>query len=86
MIQQSAATKQGGFYEFKPMYVGKLPIPDVATKERRALGKLVERILEAKRSDRPEDISALEAEIDDRVFRLYDLTRDESRLVNEASH
>ena len=26
VIQQTAATKQGGFYEFKPMYVSKLPI------------------------------------------------------------
>ena len=26
VIQQTAATRQGGFYEFKPMYVSKLPI------------------------------------------------------------
>lgn len=33
ITQQEFASKQGGFYEFKPMYVSKLPIP-VATPEK----------------------------------------------------
>jgi len=30
------------------------------------------------------DVSDLEAEMDDRVFRLYGLTKDEMKLVREA--
>ena len=36
ITQQEFASKQGGFFEFKPMYVSKLPIP-AATPEQKAL-------------------------------------------------
>jgi hypothetical protein len=55
---------------------------------------LVERILAAKRLPVPArqtgaepaaDTSALEREIDERVYRLYALTPDEIKLVQEAA-
>jgi adenine-specific DNA-methyltransferase len=48
LIQQTAASKQGGFYEFKPMYVSHLPIPDVSPERPQPLIALVDRILAAK--------------------------------------
>jgi adenine-specific DNA-methyltransferase len=40
--RQIFATKQGGFYEFKPMYVSQIPIPQPPEKQR----QLVERVAE----------------------------------------
>ena len=52
--------------------------------EHDALVGLVERILAAKRAAPLADTSALEREINQRVYRLYALTPDEIKLV-EAS-
>ena len=41
-------------------------------------------ILKAKRANAAADTSALEREIDERVYRLYDLTPDEIRIVEET--
>ena len=53
--------------------------------EHDALVGLVERILSAKRADPSADTSALEREIDQRVYRLYALTPDEIKLVEESA-
>lgn len=46
---------------------------------------LVDRILKAKQTNAGSDTSALEWEIDERVYRLYGLTPDEIRLVEESA-
>jgi hypothetical protein len=78
-IKQTAASKQGGFYEFKPMYVSQIPI--VATDNTKPIEKLVERTLAAKRADPQADTSGLEKEIDQLVYQLYGLTEDEIKIV-----
>jgi hypothetical protein len=78
-IQQTAATKQGGFYEFKPMYVSQIPIRLAA--DRKPIEDLVECILAARRADPAADVSALEREIDQLVYRLYGLTAEEIAIV-----
>jgi hypothetical protein len=47
-------------------------------------GQWVDRILRAKRADAAADTAALEREIDERVYRLYGLTADEIKIVEEA--
>jgi hypothetical protein len=42
-------------------------------------------ILAAKRADGAADTAALEREIDERVYRLYGLTAEEVKIVEEAS-
>lgn len=43
--------------------------------------KRVDKILAAKRADPAADVSAWEREIDERVYRLYGLTKEEIKLV-----
>jgi hypothetical protein len=83
-IRQTAASKQGGFYEFKPMYVSVLPIPAVPTEQQKPLERLVERILSAKQRDAAADVRALERELDELVYALYGLTPEEIQLVEGA--
>jgi adenine-specific DNA-methyltransferase len=45
----------------------------------------VDCILKTKQANAAADTSALEREIDERVYRLYGLTPDEIRLVEESA-
>jgi hypothetical protein len=83
-IRSIAATKQGGFYEFKPMYVGQIPIPSTSQADKAALEALVDRILAAKQTNPQADVTDLEREIDERIYRLYGLTPEEIRIVEES--
>jgi len=78
-IQQTAASKQGGFYEFKPMYVSQIPIAESPIPN--PIEPLVDRILAAKRADPSADVSAWEREIDALVYQLYGLTAEEIAVV-----
>ena len=84
-IRQTAASKQGGFYEFKPMYVSTLSIPAAPSEKQKPVERLVGRILSAKQRDAGADVSAWERELDDLVFALYGLTPDEIKLVEGAA-
>jgi hypothetical protein len=47
---------------------------------------LVDRILKATQANPTADVSAQEREIGDGVYRLYGLSKDEIKLVEEAGH
>jgi TaqI-like C-terminal specificity domain len=82
---------RGGFYRYFTQFIEQFPIRPInfADKAERAehdaLGALVDRILKAKQANAAADTSALEREIDARVYRLYGLTPDEIRLVEESA-
>lgn len=44
-IHSVASTKQGGFYEYKPMYVSKIPIPMATNDQQASLAKQAEKML-----------------------------------------
>jgi hypothetical protein len=50
-----------------------------------SLRGLPDRILKAERANPAADISAQEREIDDRVYRLYGLDKDEIKTVEESA-
>jgi hypothetical protein len=62
----------------------KLPIPDVPPEQQAPIIALVDQILAAKRADPSADVSALEREIDERVYRLYGLTPEEIKIVENG--
>ncbi|MCS7081598.1 MAG: hypothetical protein RML47_06470 [Bacteroidota bacterium] len=45
----------------------------------------MDKILAAKRTDRHADVSALEREIDERVYRFYGLAPEEIKIVEEGT-
>ena len=57
------------------------PIPQATTSQVQEMIELVDKILEAKRSDPSADTSALEREIDRLVYGLYGLTEEEVKVV-----
>ena len=60
----------------------KLPIPDVSPEQQEPIVKLVDQILDAKRTNLDADVCELEDEIDQLVYELYDLTPNEVEIVD----
>jgi hypothetical protein len=84
LVSQNAATRQGGFWEFKPMYISPLAIPAASPEQQQTIELLVDQILAAKAENPKADTNALEREIDQLVYALYELTPDEIVIVEGA--
>jgi hypothetical protein len=70
---------RGGFVRFIAQYVSQIPIPMAV--DYNDLEVIVQKILDIKRADPAADVSALEREIDQLVYRLYGLTAAEIAVV-----
>jgi len=71
-------------YRYKKAFLEKLPIPSITSENRslvRRIELLVNRILARKRRNPHASTRDLERKIDELVYRLYDLTPDEIRLI-----
>lgn len=78
LIKNTALTTGAGLTQWKKFAVERLPILRISPAKQCPFIRLVDRILEAKDSDLQADTSALEAEIDRLVYRLYGLTAEET--------
>ena len=77
--------RDGGYFEYKPMFIERLPVPQLPVAEQRPFDRLVKRILSTKEVDPSTDTRELEREIDQLVYSLYGLTEDEIAVVEERS-
>ncbi len=68
------STLRGAFFEMRAIYLTGLPIPNASPADRNAIADLVQKCLDA-RGQGPE-VAVWEAEIDERVARLYGLSGD----------
>jgi adenine-specific DNA-methyltransferase len=69
---------------FDEHYIGKIPLPMDYKEKQQPIAALVDKILAAKRANPQADTSAWEREIDERVYRLYGLTPEEIKIVEEG--
>lgn len=77
------AKLQNGFYEPSAIFIKDFPIPKAS--DVKPIETLVDRILAAKAADPAADVSALEQEIDQLVYKLYGLTPEEIAVVEGNS-
>lgn len=80
VISLQAAVRSGGFLEFKPMYVGNIPVAFASSTQKIPIIELPGKILSD--PDSP-DVPRLEKEIDALVYDLYNLTPDEIDIVED---
>ena len=80
IIQQTAASRQNGYFEFKPMYLTPLPIPDCSTDLKMQLSELA---VSAAKSAGVE-LEEIERQIETIVYRLFDLTPSEITLIQNS--
>jgi adenine-specific DNA-methyltransferase len=71
-------------YRYKKAFLEKLPIPPITPSNQPIVSQiesLVDKILAAKKTNHAADTTALEKEINNLVYSLYDLTEEEVRIV-----
>ena len=76
--------RDGGFYEYKPMFIESLPIPKINEAEQEPFIKLVDEILASKAADSDADTEPLEWQLNSLVYRLYGLTDEEETAVERS--
>jgi hypothetical protein len=80
-----ALRMSGGYYQFQAPQLRVIPIAEADARQQGEVERLVDRILNAKRGNPLANTCALEHEIDDIVYRLYDLADTEIAVV-EGRH
>ena len=84
-FQSTAPTSGMGTLRWKKVYVERLPIPKISATKQQPFVKLMDQILQAKATNLAADTSALEAEIDRLIYRLYGLTEEEIATVEGSA-
>ncbi len=79
VLQSIAATRQGGFVEYKPMYVSQIPIPDAEHELRTSIEEIVHTLLNERGEGH--ETEALETELNRLVYEAYGLTEIEISLI-----
>ena len=75
---------KGGRMQFISQYMEKFPVPKMQGGDKSAIDSRVRKIIAAKHANPAADVSQLEGEIDAIVYRLYNLTAAEIRLIESA--
>ncbi len=74
-------------YRYKKAFIERLPIPQITEKNQELADKITdcaERILKSKEKDPKANTQKLEKEIDALVYRLYNLTDEEIKIIEEG--
>jgi type II restriction/modification system DNA methylase subunit YeeA len=82
-FNQISTTTGMGTNRWKKYKIEMLPIKEPTETEELLLEKIVNQILTAKKSDSKADTTALETEIDQLVYQLYELTAEEIKIIEE---
>lgn len=77
--------RKGEMLELYQKPLSEIPIKHISPDKQKPFIRLVDRILAAKARDASADVSGLEREIDELVYALYGLTREEIKLVEGAT-
>ena len=72
---------RGGRLQFFAQYMKKVPIADMTSEQKMTLSRLVKQILADSQSD---GVREIESEIDELVYRLYNLTDAEIELIKQT--
>jgi hypothetical protein len=75
---------QNGYLRFKSIYVGSIPIPPATPADKARLSQLAEACAAAAQRGDDATLAVHESEIDQIVYRLFDLTPDEITLIESG--
>ncbi|PPJ63492.1 DUF7149 domain-containing protein [Cuspidothrix issatschenkoi] len=76
--------KDNGFFEANKQFISPIPIRIADEEYQKNIESLVNQILNAKKSDPNADTTALETEIDQMVYQLYNLTAEEIEIIESS--
>jgi len=78
-IKSLGVARNGGYIEFKPMFVEQLPVPIISNNQHQVISELVKKILLNKKDGIATD--TLEKELNCIIYDIYNLTRDEKMFL-----
>ncbi|WP_327196854.1 Eco57I restriction-modification methylase domain-containing protein [Sphingobacterium spiritivorum] len=70
-IRNLGVTRNGGYFEYKPMFIEQMPVPIISEMQQNKIAKLVSETV----------TSEVEKIIDKAIFKLYDLTIEEVNFI-----
>jgi hypothetical protein len=79
--KKTTVPKAGGYFIYKVLFLKNVPIKVLSISSQQIIITLVDQILDAKKKDSSADTSALEKEIDQLVYKFYNLTPEEIEIV-----
>ncbi|HNQ43371.1 MAG TPA: Eco57I restriction-modification methylase domain-containing protein, partial [Candidatus Cloacimonadota bacterium] len=79
-IRSLGVTRNGGYFEYKPMFIERLPIPEIPVDQEKLFEFIADQVLKGKQNN--ENTQALESQIDLMVYKLYELTYSEAKLID----
>ncbi len=80
-LRATCTELQNGYIQALIQNQQPIPIPEMSQKQQSEIEKRVEKILALKKENPEADVSSLETEIDQLVYKLYDLTEEEVKIV-----
>ncbi len=83
-LQKTSVVMRGGFYRIKPAYIEKFCIPKINSKNEKLADELinsVDEILKAKEQDKNANTQELENKTNSLVYKLYNLTEEEIKII-----
>ena len=91
IYKKIATPYAGGFYAYKTQFLSKISIKEISESQQKPFINIVDRILAITKdedylqnSQKQAKVKSLEREIDQMVYQLYDLTKAEIAIVEEA--
>ena len=79
---QISSTVRGDYMRFIATYLAHIPIPEVSTHKQQELETIVAKLLDT--HGQGPQVAAWERELNEIVYRLYDLTEEEIQLIEET--
>ena len=82
-IRNLGVTRNGGYFEYKPMFIEQLPVPMLSDALKSDFIELADRVIEA--TKKREDTTKIEDEIDALVYRLYKINPEEIDFIERQA-
>ena len=90
-MRYTAAQRDSGFFEYKPMYVSEMPIPDQAVSQRltkeRETNQLIQNLKELHGGSHPADkdrVELVQRDVNRLVYDMFALDKDEIEIIERA--
>jgi adenine-specific DNA-methyltransferase len=83
LIKEYVTKLDTGGYMMQKVFLEVIPIKVPSSVEREGIESLVNRVIDAKKTNLQADISTLESQIDQLVYQMYDLTEDEIGIIEK---
>ena len=80
----SSTKVSGNYFDLNGNQIASIPIPRASEKDQQIITKLVSEILNTKENNHLTDTIQIEQHINEIIYKLYDLTDDEIKLIEQA--